>query len=524
MQTGKQFADQLLVAFFTYTEIAPMSQNPLLRVSEALHRRRILLIGSTGFLGKVILHNLLSTSSDCEIVLLIRPGKQQSAVERLQADILSTPLFHHLEGQLGAAAFTRALNRIKICAGDITRPRFGLDDVTFYELANELDLVINSAASVNFQEPLNQALDINTYSIDQILELCRPRNIPVMHVSTCYVNGFRTGTIAETMEKPEQAEMLEKSSGRFDIDNLLGELETTIADIQHELGNDNRQFLKTMTVLGERVANRNGFNDTYTLTKWLAEQRLVQGRGNCDVTILRPSIIESSCEQPFPGWLEGVKVADAVIYAYAKSRLNSFPARKDRNIDIIPVDLVANSCVLAAAELLAQQKNRGVRVYQCCSSTSNPLSIQTLKDAVVEVAKTQYQIFPKLFDSQPSSDLRIIPPLVFNTAMGAYRGYLGLSKLINRNRGNKALNRIKTAEKLVKLFAFYASPDYEFDNSALRQLHQRFDLDDRYAYPVDPVGMDWHSYITQIHVPGLNNYALHGWADKNGGDDLIRAA
>jgi len=46
--------------------------------------------------------------------------------------------------------------------------------------------------------------------------------------------------------------------------------------------------------------------------------------------------------------VEGVKVADAIILAYAREKTPFFPARTDGVIDIIPADLVANSLILAA--------------------------------------------------------------------------------------------------------------------------------------------------------------------------------
>ncbi|WP_051275700.1 fatty acyl-CoA reductase [Aestuariibacter salexigens] len=487
-----------------------MESSTTFNVDHAFDGKQLLLLGSTGFLGKVVLYNLLSLRSSVDIVLMIRHSNRQTATQRFHADILQTPLFSHLKDQLGAAAFNLALSRVKVIAGDITLPKFGLDHLQFTELANDTDLVINSAASVNFQEPLHHALKINTYSIDNILSLCRPRSVPVLHVSTCYVNGYRKGRIKETLDKPRHMDIPQTRYGHYLIDGMLSKMEEIISSVRQAREDNDKAFCQKMTEVGEQVAHQCGFNDSYTLTKWLAEQRLVNRRFGCPVSIVRPSIIESSCAQPFPGWLEGVKVADAVIYAYAKSKLHSFPARKNRTIDIIPVDLVANSCMLAAAELISDSAPSEVNIYQCCSGSRNPLSIQTLKDAVVDVAQHRHHAYTKLFSAAPKNGLRIIPPFLFHTVMSAYRSYVGLAKLFNPERSSKKLNRLKTAEKLVKLFAFYAAPDYRFDNSKLRELHQRVSISDQNRYPVSPDELDWHQYISQVHVPGLNDYALGG--------------
>ena len=86
------------------------------------------------------------------------------------------------------------------------------------------------------------------------------------------------------------------------------------------------------------------------------------------LTIVRPAIIESTYREPVPGWVEGVKVADAIILAYAREKTPFFPARANGVIDIIPADLVANSLILAAAEALAMPGKH--RIYQCSTGSA----------------------------------------------------------------------------------------------------------------------------------------------------------
>jgi hypothetical protein len=44
------------------------------------------------------------------------------------------------------------------------------------------------------------------------------------------------------------------------------------------------------------------------------------------LSIVRPSIIESSYEHPFPGWIEGFKMAEPIILAYGRGTIPDFPA------------------------------------------------------------------------------------------------------------------------------------------------------------------------------------------------------
>ena len=40
---------------------------------------------------------------------------------------------------------------------------------------------------------------------------------------------------------------------------------------------------------------------------------------------MRPAIIESSHKEPYPGWIQGTRMADPIIMAFAKGILREFP-------------------------------------------------------------------------------------------------------------------------------------------------------------------------------------------------------
>ena len=100
--------------------------------------------------------------------------------------------------------------------------------------------------------------------------------------------------------------------------SVISSIQTKIDEIGNrfqecEGGRRNRNYEESLIQLGIKESRGYGWNDTYTFTKWLGEQLLIQGLGKENLTILRPSIIESTLSSPVPGWVEGVKVADALI-------------------------------------------------------------------------------------------------------------------------------------------------------------------------------------------------------------------
>src|SRR5690606_39865398 len=97
----------------------------------------------------------------------------------------------------------------------------------------------------------------------------------------------------------------------------------------------------------------------------------------------------------FPGWIEGVKVADAIILAYAHEKVTFLPSKTSGVIDVIPADLVANGILLSAAEALLQPGQH--RIYQCCSSGSQPIKLGDFISHIQQEALENWNKYDRLF-------------------------------------------------------------------------------------------------------------------------------
>ena len=67
------------------------------------------------------------------------------------------------------------------------------------------------------------------------------------------------------------------------------------------------------------------------------------------VSIVRPAIVESSWLHPYPGWIEGFKMAEPLILAYGRGELPEFPATPEAVVDIVPCDHVVNAILAVCA-------------------------------------------------------------------------------------------------------------------------------------------------------------------------------
>lgn len=487
-----------------------VSSAPLVSL-ESYAGKSIFITGVTGFVGKVVLEKLLRSVPKVErIYLLIRSNSRYpTAAERFQAEVATSSIFDVLKDE-GEAEFAALCQRkLRFVSGELTAERFGLEESAFAELASEIDLVVNCAASVNFREPLNDALATNTLSLYSIIQLTRARKVPVVHVSTCYVNGYNEGTIGETIAAPARHSLPRDEAGFYCAEPLIKQLQQKIAALTADI-NDREQRQSALVELGIGLAQEYGWNDTYTFTKWMGEQILLQHLDGQALTILRPSIVESTLFDPVPGWIEGVKVADAIIMAYARQKVAFFPGDRNGVIDIIPADLVANSIIVSGAEALGGMPVP--RIYQCSSSEQNPLTIKEVIEHVVHEAKHNHTDYRKLFLRQPRRPFIMIPGWVFHLGLGlAYNLAASLQSfrgLLGGNPASASLTNLDTARKLALVFSFYTRPRYRFSNKKLCALAGRLSTEDREAFPMEAGALDWQHYFRAIHLPGLNHYAL----------------
>ena len=129
-------------------------------IAAVLAGKRIAITGATGFLGTALVERLLRCVPDCELVLLVRPGRRLSAAERTAREIVRNDCFDRLRGELGDHFSAEIARRVTTVAGDVGTDGLGLDDEGRAVLAT-CDIVVHSAATVSFDAPLDGAVEVN---------------------------------------------------------------------------------------------------------------------------------------------------------------------------------------------------------------------------------------------------------------------------------------------------------------------------------------------------------------------------
>lgn len=235
--------------------------------------KTVLITGVTGFIGKVLLEKLLRVCHECDkIYVLLRPKKELSPQQRLDKLLGGWPYTFHL------ADVPERKKKVVAVNGDITLHDLGLSDADRRLLTAHVNIVVHLAATINFVAPIRESVVQNVVGTQNLVRLAYDiaRLDVFVHVSTAYAN----------CHLPE-------------IDESIRPLKVATADILALVDAHDDATLNTMlpTVLEGRP-------NTYTFTKAMAENVLIEHQGRLPIVILRPSIVTQSWQEPTPGWTD----------------------------------------------------------------------------------------------------------------------------------------------------------------------------------------------------------------------------
>ncbi|CAO2823260.1 unnamed protein product [Amaranthus hypochondriacus] len=342
-------------------------------ISEFLRNKTILITGATGFIAKILVEKILRIQPNIEkLYLLIRAGDAKAANTRLQEEVLGKELFKVLREKLESNFNTLISEKIRAIAGDTSYENLGITD---HNISQHIDIVINIAATTKFWERYDVALGVNTYGPKNIVNFAKkcPNIQFLVHVSTAYVCGEKEGLISE---KPyEMGETLNGVPG-LDIDFEKNFAQQCISNLKAQQLSE-KEIKQRMKDLGMERARKYGWPNTYVFTKALGEMVVGQFRGNLPVVILRPSIVCSTINEPFPGWVEGCRTIDSVAVTYGKGNLILFAGDKNSVFDVIPADMFVNSIIVS---MKAHVNKPELIVYQVGSSFRNPITFKEIYD------------------------------------------------------------------------------------------------------------------------------------------------
>jgi len=513
-----------------------------LPVRETLAGKHLMLVGVTGFIGKVWLVDLLEKIPDIrKITLLIRRNRTTSAQRRFEKIVEESPAFdglHEIRGE-NLAAFLK--EKVEVVEGDVSVPGLGLDAGTQARLARSLDLIVNSAGLTDFNPDLRDAISSNIESTMNLVDFLRKcDHAALMHLSTCYVVGMRDGRVTEELrvnynpanhpdfdsekeiaslremvrrieERSESAELAKalqrQALGRSGDPSKVG-----AEELDGVLKRNQARWVRNRLVrAGMKRAHHLGWPNTYTFTKSLGESILAKQGCDVPIAIVRPSIVESSERTPFMGWNEGINTSGPLSYLLG-TNFRQLPSNERKCLDVIPVDMVTRGMTLIAAALL---RRKNARLYQLATSAINPVNMGRSIELTGLAHRKHYRAQQGL-EHWLKVKLETIPV----SKLRYERLSIPMQKAVV-SRINKAASRLRIskpplakterdlvrAEKLIELYEpFILHNQHVFECENARLLSAALSPEEKALFDFAPEKIDWWDYWINIHIPALRRW------------------
>jgi fatty acyl-CoA reductase len=503
--------------------VAPEATGPL--AGDPLAGKYVLLTGATGFLGQATLEKLLSSYPSTRVCLLIRTRGNTAGAARLPG-LLRKPVFQHWRDEVGDPEVEQIVTqRVSVIEGDLD---------TTVALPDDLDVVIHGASTVSFDPPIDEAFRTNVEGVAALYHaLERAGNDPhVVHISTAYVAGVRKGVVSEAplnhdVDWAVEAAAAARARAEVEAASRRPEvLRRAMSAARAEHGKAGPQRVAQAAEEGRRdwVTNRLidygrtraqslGWPDVYTLTKALGErvaEQLWAAQGH-QLSIVRPAIVESALAHPYPGWIDGYKMADPLIIAYGRGILPEFPGLPDSVLDLIPVDLVVNAMLAVAA---TPPESSRPAYFHVSSGARNPLPFRAMYEHVHEYFRHQpmpdserghiqvpswrfpgtSQVLRMLRTGERAVDLAE-RSLLRMPASDRTRDWMGT---VHRRQQD-----LEVLRKYADLYQSYTQAEVIYDDRMTHALHQSLPAYRRAEHGFDAAEIDWTYYLQGVHFPGV---------------------
>jgi long-chain acyl-CoA synthetase len=534
--------------------------------TEIYNGRNVFIIGATGFVGKVALSMLLDRFPGVgRIYVTVRARSKEESETRFWNNVITAPPFDPLRERYGVAFEDFIRDKVRLVNGDISEERLGFTEEEAEAVASDIDVLINSAGNVTFNPPLESALRTNVVGTQNVIKFVKRMKRPALvHISTCFVAGTRSGPVWEsdpvTGYFPRKDELV---GVEFNAEQEIRDC-ARLAERVREEARDALQVARfrelarkrlteegrdpddldamglavarerkmwtreRLTELGTERATFWGWPNIYTYTKSLGEQ-LVAAETDVVRAIVRPSIVESAKDYPFPGWNEGFTTTAPLIFIALKGQ-QQIPVNDKLILDVTPVDQVAAVMLAVAAEAIEREPRL---VYQAATGDSNPNTMERIVSLVGLYKRKQFQEketgFKLINEIAARMETKPVTPARFDamsTPMvnaAARRAGSLLDRVRPRWGGGRVADIVDRAKATVErveevtretkeafdMFRpFMIENAYIFRADNVRSLFAQIRKDEQQLLKWNPEEFDWYDYWMNVHFPGLKKWVF----------------
>ncbi|KAK0176558.1 hypothetical protein PV328_000679 [Microctonus aethiopoides] len=437
----------------------------------------IFITGVTGFLGKTLLEKLLRSCPTIPLIYILIRAKKGVTLNERYKNLIENPVFDRVRCECPSS-----FKNIIPLEGDISAPQLGLSKQHCAMLIKKVNVIFHVAATVRFDEPLKIAINLNTRGTQELIRLaCKMINLTsFVHVSTAYSNADKTEIneiIYKTAVKPEI------------VMDMCENLNDEMLEIIEQL------FLKKHP-------------NTYTLSKRMAENIIMQNEINLPIAIVRPSIICAAYQEPFPGWIDNISGITGIMLEISRGTIRSIICNDKFIVDVVPVDFVVDTLITAAWHT-AMQHNKNIKVYNCVSSTINPITWKNFGELTRKYAiklPTVYAMWYPGFTFRTNRFIHNVVSIIFHF-LPAF-----IADLILNLRGKRSImvKIMRRTERSANTGEFFAINEWRFQGENMRRLINAVETTDGESknFNVDITTLNWDLYVKRC-ILGIRQYILN---------------
>ncbi|XP_037944010.1 fatty acyl-CoA reductase wat-like [Teleopsis dalmanni] len=416
---------------------------------------------------KIYLEKILRATDVNYVYLLVRPKRGKNIDERIN-DILKDELFDQLHKLKPNSA-----KRVKPIFGDCLLPNLGLSSDDYKDLVENVHVVVHSAATVRFNEPLSTALAINVRATVDLIKLAKKmQKLKVfVHVSSAFANCFKTD-----IDECYYTEHL----------NITAEKLCTLVDI---LGTETADRLATELC--------KDFPNTYCYTKALAEEAILSQGSELPICIFRPGIVIPSCSEPVPGWIDTLYGPTSILYGAAYGVLHVLYANIEANAGVVPVDYCANAMLSTAwytAKSVRQDVTSPPSIYNLVPDSANPLKWKSYMRSVEEHGT-----------KMPLTNMIWFPFLIHTNSILFYKilcffyhtipGYIFDLLLLVLGKKRRLVKTYKKIHQQRPMFDYFVERNFNFSITNSKQLWKNLTPEDQSIFNFDMLSINWSEYF-----------------------------
>lgn len=288
-------------------------------------------------------------------------------------------------------------------------------------------------------------------------------------------------------------------------------MKTNIKEKVYEDVTDPEKIVEIASWMDEEILNSmanhlyDGRPSSYHYTKALAENLLLKEQSKMSIAIVRPSIITAAIREPLPGWIDNYNGPTGYFVVSGKGILRSLVVEKEKICDMVPVDIVANTCILTAVHVALSSPNT-VKVYNCTSGSTNPISWGRVKE-----------ISDPLLIKNPSMELFRYPGCFFHSSKTIHELHLLVEHtaiayfvdFVFKITGHKPILTQVYAKvnRTIVALEYFTTNEWTFDNKNQLALCSDFSRNDADTFLTDTRSIHWPNYL-ETYILGVRKFLL----------------